>query len=159
MEPSQVLQPGNVTDSVTFFVTSLDPFTSVTCAHGVPAFICEMHRVPVVINLQPNPWRQHTATDKNKGFGHYRAPPEVSSYGHVVPEDYNRFLLKKSESKWKIPIGNLFSLASMWEQLQLTLQFVRATGEGDQQVIICISQPIYLYPLIHAKGVRGCLSS
>ncbi len=37
----------DVTGSITFSTGSPDPFTSVTCAQGEPALICEKHRVPV----------------------------------------------------------------------------------------------------------------
>ena len=38
----------DVTGGIMFSTASLDPFTSVTCAQGEPAIICEKHRAPVV---------------------------------------------------------------------------------------------------------------
>ncbi|MCJ8738894.1 hypothetical protein PDJAM_G00040870 [Pangasius djambal] len=38
----------DVTGSITFSTASPDPFTSVLCAQGEPALICEKHRAPVV---------------------------------------------------------------------------------------------------------------
>lgn len=37
-----------MTDSITFFMASPNPFTSVTHAQVEPALICEKHRTPVV---------------------------------------------------------------------------------------------------------------